>query len=122
MTSTCSTPPSDIGTDRDESGLTAVQAPSRPAVPNGQVAELACVTLRWLSRPSTSTATRLLGYMQGRGSVVEGPLTKWLTLVARHTRQVGAPGPLPQTGSKLAGQSSGDGGCRRPLLPAGPPG
>jgi pimeloyl-ACP methyl ester carboxylesterase len=52
-------------------------------------------TLPWLLRPGAASSRRLLGYMSGPGATVDPGLVEWLTLVARHTRTTGAPGPLP---------------------------
>lgn len=58
---------------------------------------LLAVSTPWMLRPSPDRAGALLSYMQHPSSAVDGDLAEWLDLVARHTRPVGAPGPLPRT-------------------------
>ena len=55
---------------------------------------LLTTSIPWMVRPSAANATRLLRYMQHPSSPVDDQLVEWLALVSRHTKQVGAPGPL----------------------------
>ena len=53
------------------------------------------VSVLWVARPTTDRAAALIRYMQHDASPLDPELVVWLDLVARHTRQGGAPGPLP---------------------------
>jgi pimeloyl-ACP methyl ester carboxylesterase len=57
--------------------------------------EVLRATLPWVLRPTPSRSRRLLEHMSAPGRAPAEQLVEWLTLVARHTRPVGAPGPLP---------------------------
>jgi pimeloyl-ACP methyl ester carboxylesterase len=58
-------------------------------------APLLAVTAPWVLRPTRERSARLLRSMLGPGHEPPDALVDWLTLVARHTRTTGAPGPLP---------------------------
>jgi pimeloyl-ACP methyl ester carboxylesterase len=51
-------------------------------------------TLAWLVRPSERTSTAMTHHLLGPGRQPQPHLAEWMTLVARHTRPAGAPGPL----------------------------
>lgn len=51
-------------------------------------------TLAWLVRPADRTSTAVIQHLVGRGRQPQPDLVQWMTLVARHTRPAGAPGPL----------------------------
>jgi pimeloyl-ACP methyl ester carboxylesterase len=53
-------------------------------------------TLPWLTFPSAASSGRLLRLMLGPGRTPRPALIDWMTLIARHTRTSGAPGPLPE--------------------------
>lgn len=52
-------------------------------------------TIRWLMRPDDQRSHALLHHLSTSNAEHER-LAEWLTLVAQHTRAVGAPGPLPR--------------------------
>lgn len=58
-------------------------------------ARLLAISLPWLFRPNRRRAEAMTRYMQHESSPVDPDLVAWMELVARHTKQVGAPGPLP---------------------------
>jgi pimeloyl-ACP methyl ester carboxylesterase len=51
-------------------------------------------TLAWLVRPGDRTSTAVLRHLVGPGRQPQPDLVQWMTLVARHARPAGAPGPL----------------------------
>jgi pimeloyl-ACP methyl ester carboxylesterase len=52
-------------------------------------------TLAWWARPTPALSARLLDHMHAAGRHASELHVEWMTLVARHTRTAGAPGPLP---------------------------
>jgi len=52
-------------------------------------------TLPWLLRPTEARSRALIQHMLGPGGRPDSGLVDWMTLVARHTRVSGAPGPFP---------------------------
>jgi pimeloyl-ACP methyl ester carboxylesterase len=52
-------------------------------------------TLAWWARPTPARSARLLDHMHAAGHHASELHVEWMTLVARHTRTAGAPGPLP---------------------------
>lgn len=51
-------------------------------------------TLAWLVRPGDRTSAAVLQHLVGPGRQSQPDLVQWMTLVARHARPAGAPGPL----------------------------
>jgi pimeloyl-ACP methyl ester carboxylesterase len=68
----------------DPAGL--VKATIRPG--------LLATSLAWFLRPTNARSARLIERMQAPGHAAPAELTEWFTLVARHTRSDGAPGPV----------------------------
>jgi pimeloyl-ACP methyl ester carboxylesterase len=52
-------------------------------------------TLPWILRPTPDRSRALLRHLTAPGREPPEELVDWMTLVARHSRPVGAPGPLP---------------------------
>ena len=59
--------------------------------------KLLAVSVPWFLRPTERRSAALLRYMHGESFPLDGDLIEWLTIAARHSRQVGAPGPLPRS-------------------------
>jgi pimeloyl-ACP methyl ester carboxylesterase len=51
----------------------------------------------WMVRPDPGRSAALVTLMQSPGRPADPILTEWFTLVGRHTRSVGAPGPRPES-------------------------
>jgi pimeloyl-ACP methyl ester carboxylesterase len=52
-------------------------------------------TMPWLLRPTEPRSRALLRHLTAPGRSPDPALVEWMTLVARHTKPSGAPGPLP---------------------------
>ncbi len=68
----------------DPAGL--VKATIRPA--------LLATSTAWFLRPTPARSARLIERMQAPGRTAPPDLAEWFTLVGRHTRSAGAPGPV----------------------------
>ena len=55
---------------------------------------LIATSTAWFLRPTTARSTRLIERMQAPGHPAAPDLVGWFTLVGRHTRSDGAPGPV----------------------------
>ena len=55
---------------------------------------LLATSAAWFLRPTDARSARLIERMQAPSHLAPAPLTEWFTLVARHTRSEGAPGPV----------------------------
>lgn len=59
-------------------------------------ADVLRATLPWVLRPTERRSRALLAHLTAPDRTPPSILVQWMTLVARHSRPTGAPGPLPE--------------------------